>query len=148
MKRFPAIQLAFSLPRIHEAPDKFTPPCPVDDPMLIRLYCVLRLAFPTADLVLSTREPPELRDRLARICITRLSAGSSTAPGGYDDDGRNQPERQQFPVSDHRSPQKLRSLYGEPATMFPGNREGRGAWRVNGTRHAHESRATHQFCLL
>ena len=107
LERFPAVQLAFSLPRIHEAPDAFTPPCPVDDAMLIRLYCVLRLAFPTADLVLSTREPPELRDRLASTCITRMSAGSSTSPGGYDDHESDYPDRQQFPVSDHRSPAEV-----------------------------------------
>ena len=29
-------------------------------------------------------EAAELRDRLARICITQISAGSSTTPGGYE----------------------------------------------------------------
>jgi|GEM_PF-253483 len=82
-QRFPDRILAFSLPRIHEAPAGFRIPFPVSDEQLIRMYCVLRVAFPEAELVLSTREPAWLRNRLARICITQMSAGSSTAPGGY-----------------------------------------------------------------
>lgn len=100
--RFPAVRLALGLPRLHEAPAGFEPPCRVDDETFLRLYCALRLAFPVADLVLSTREPPALRDRLARICITRMSAGSSTAPGGYTEGEAEPCGGQQFPVSDHR----------------------------------------------
>ncbi len=107
LDRFPHVKLAFSLPRIHEAPDGFAPPQPVDDTTFIRLYCALRLAFPSAGLVLSTREPPSLRDRLARICITQMSAGSCTSPGGYDAAPTDQAERWQFPVADHRSPAEV-----------------------------------------
>lgn len=82
-ERFPDRVLAFSLPRIHDAPNSFRPPYPVSDEQLVRFYCVLRTIFPQAELVLSTREPAQLRNRLARICITQMSAGSSTAPGGY-----------------------------------------------------------------
>jgi 2-iminoacetate synthase ThiH len=85
----------------HEAPGEFEIPYPVSDDQLIRLYSVLRLAFPEAELVLSTREPVELRNRLAKICITQLSAGSSTAPGGYQASGEAVGE--QFPVIDDRS---------------------------------------------
>ena len=105
--RFPNARLAFSLPRIREAPDDFETPCPVDDELFVRLYCVLRLAFPDADLVLSTREPVPLRNRLAKICITQMSAGSRTAPGGYEDAGADCPNRQQFPVADQRSPAEV-----------------------------------------
>lgn len=101
--RFPACALAFSLPRIHEAPQGFVPPFSVDDETFVRMYCALRLAFPQAELVLSTREMPELRGRLARICITQMSAGSSTAPGGYHEQTCGTPGGEQFPVADHRS---------------------------------------------
>jgi len=97
-ERFPHVRLAFSLPRIHEAPDGFRTPYTIDDDTFVRLYCLLRLAFPDANLVLSTRERPALRERLAKICITQLSAGSSTAPGGYG----HEPTDGQFPVHDHR----------------------------------------------
>jgi 2-iminoacetate synthase len=109
--RFPDRTLAFSLPRIHRAPEGFQPPFTVSDEELIRCYCALRIAFPRAILVLSTREPAELRDRLAKICITQMSAGSSTAPGGYrvQEPGRTAAPipvdaGEQFPVCDHREP--------------------------------------------
>ncbi len=105
--RYPGVSFAFSLPRIHEAPDGFEVPYPVDDETFIRLYFALRLAFPTADLVLSTREQPALRNHLAGICITQMSAGSSTSPGGYGDTEHDPRQRQQFPVCDHRTPDQV-----------------------------------------
>jgi 2-iminoacetate synthase len=109
-ERFPDRTLAFSLPRIHEAPEGFQLPYPVPDELLVRLYCGLRIAFPEAELVLSTREVPALRDRLAGICITQMSAGSSTAPGGYQPRGE---AGEQFPVSDHRAPAEVAALLAE-----------------------------------
>lgn len=106
--RFPDRTLAFSLPRIHEVPEGFEIPYPVSDEDLIRFYCALRIAFPKAFLVLSTRERAELRNTLAKICITQMSAGSSTAPGGYAADGTaTAGSDEQFPVSDHRSPAEV-----------------------------------------
>ncbi|MBN2292193.1 MAG: radical SAM protein [Pirellulales bacterium] len=98
-REFPDRTLAFSLPRIHSAPRGFEVPYAVDDDLFVRLYCTLRLAFPRAELVLSTRESRSLRDRLAKICITQMSAGSSTSPGGYG----QPPSDEQFPITDHRS---------------------------------------------
>lgn len=115
-RRFPTMKFAFSLPRIHDAPEGFSPPWPVDDETFIRMFCALRIAFPTAELVLSTREHASLRDRLAPVCITQLSAGSSTAPGGYEDGAGDgpaesaQPMRRwagQFAVADRRSPAEV-----------------------------------------
>jgi 2-iminoacetate synthase len=100
--RFPDRRLAFSLPRIHEAPDGFRVRFPVDDETFVRMYCALRIAFPRAELVLSTREPETLRNRLAAVCITQLSAGSCTAPGGYADASARR-AGEQFPVCDQRS---------------------------------------------
>jgi 2-iminoacetate synthase len=54
-----------------------------------------------------------LRSRLARICITQLSAGSSTVPGGYDA-CRSSDADGQFPVCDRRSPAEVAAeLEGE-----------------------------------
>ena len=107
LDRFPHLQLAFSLPRIHEAPGGFEIPFPVDDETFLRLYCALRLVFPSAELVLSTREPPSLRGRLALACITQISAGSSTAPGGYGRQPEESHRGEQFPVCDSRSPAEV-----------------------------------------
>jgi 2-iminoacetate synthase len=103
LTRFPHVNIAFSLPRLREAPHPFVPPCPVDDETFLRLYCGLRLSFPKAELVLSTREPPQLRDRLANICITQMSAESCTAPGGYGSHDSAIANSSQFPVHDRRS---------------------------------------------
>lgn len=104
-ERFPDRRIAFSLPRIHEGPEGFQIPYPVNDETLIRLYCGLRHAMPGAELVLSTREMPQLRDLLAATCITQLSAGSSTVPGGYDEMGTHFGDEHdgQFRVVDRRS---------------------------------------------
>jgi 2-iminoacetate synthase len=106
-ERFPEKRLAFSLPRIHEAPPSFRVSYPVPDDLFMRMYCALRLAFPRAELVLSTREAPELRNRLAQICITQMSAGSSTVPGGYLEEDSAAELGQQFPVHDPRSPAEV-----------------------------------------
>ncbi|HID74413.1 MAG TPA: radical SAM protein [Planctomycetaceae bacterium] len=106
-RRFPDRTLAFSLPRIYEAPQGFKPPYQVDDETFVRLYCVLRIAFPQAELVLSTREPAALRNQLAAICITQMSAGSCTVPGGYGDASPESRSGQQFPVADHRPPAEV-----------------------------------------
>jgi len=110
-QRYPQGTLAFSLPRIHQAPEGFQMRYPCTDDQLIRLYCSLRIAFPRAELVLSTREPAALRNRLARICITQMSAGSSTAPGGYQN--QEQAAGEQFPVIDHRSPASVADWLGK-----------------------------------
>jgi len=63
------------------------------------MILALRLCFADAGMVLSTREPAPLRDRLVHLGITRMSAGSRTSPGGYSG-GDAVP---QFEVADHRS---------------------------------------------
>ncbi|MCY2991635.1 MAG: radical SAM protein [Planctomycetota bacterium] len=103
--RFPDRTLAFGLPRIHETPPGFQVAYPVADADFVRMYCLLRIAFPRAELVLSTREPVALRNRLAKICITQMSAGSSTAPGGYQRGAEGLGE--QFPVVDQRTPAEV-----------------------------------------
>ncbi len=107
LQRFPDLKLSLSLPRIHDAPAGFQAPYRVDDETFIRFYCALRLAIPHANLVLSTREPAHLRNRLARSCITQMSAGSSTSPGGYQEHERDGTSREQFPVVDQRSPDEV-----------------------------------------
>jgi len=107
MDRFPKRTFAFSLPRIHDAPAGFRAPFTVDDDTFVRMYCALRIAFPPAELVLSTREEPALRNRLATICITQMSAGSCTAPGGYEESEGAARAGEQFPVCDRRSPAEV-----------------------------------------
>ncbi|MCA9260094.1 MAG: radical SAM protein [Planctomycetales bacterium] len=110
-ERYAERRLAFSLPRIHEAPAGFVVRHRISDEFLVRSYCVLRLAFPTAQLVLSTRESASLRSRLGRICVTQMSAGSSTTPGGYGNDSLTSVA--QFPITDQRSPAEVANALAE-----------------------------------
>jgi 2-iminoacetate synthase len=55
---------------------------------MVQLVCAFRLMFPDVGLVLSTREPPKLRDGLIPLGITLMSAGSHTEPGGYTGAGQ------------------------------------------------------------
>jgi 2-iminoacetate synthase len=88
--------------------------------------------FPDVGLVLSTREPAELRDGLIPLGITLMSAGSHTEPGGYTGAGQeklHQTERgrmiqvqasvrsgattaatEQFKIADSRSPGEIADL--------------------------------------
>lgn len=53
------------------------------DKILVRLIAVFRILFPQVGVVLSTREPAPLRDALAPLGVTHMSAGARTEPGGY-----------------------------------------------------------------
>lgn len=80
-------QITVSLPRLKPAAGDFQPTHPLSDRDLIQLVCALRMTFPHIGIVLSTREPANLRDVLAGIGITMMSAGSHTEPGGYTGQG-------------------------------------------------------------
>src|SRR5207247_5408072 len=55
---------------------------------LVQLVCAFRLLLPDVGLVLSTREPAQLRNGLIPLGITLMSAGSHTEPGGYTGAGK------------------------------------------------------------
>jgi 2-iminoacetate synthase len=81
-------QLTIALPRLRPCAGQFEPLTQMGDRELAQLVCALRLVFPDAGLVLSTREPARLRDGLIPLGITQISAGSHTEPGGYTGAGR------------------------------------------------------------
>jgi 2-iminoacetate synthase len=76
------------LPRLRPHAGEFQPLTQISDRQLVQLVCALRLTFPDAGIVLSTREPARLRDGLFPIGITHISAGSHTEPGGYTGAGK------------------------------------------------------------
>ena len=103
-KRFWRSQVTIGFPRIRPAAGGYAPNVDVSDRQLTQLICALRLLLPDVGLVLSTRESAALRNSLLPLGITQMSAGSSTAPGGYASDDR---EGEQFAISDHRSPEQF-----------------------------------------
>jgi 2-iminoacetate synthase len=110
MQRFWRTQVTISFPRLRPAEGGFTPRSIVSDRQLTQLICALRLLLPDAGLILSTRESAELRDNLLPLGITQMSAGSCTAPGGYEGD---EGDGEQFAISDHRTPEQIRAILAE-----------------------------------
>ncbi len=53
------------------------------DKQFVRLIAVFRLLFPQVGIVVSTRESAPLRDAIATLGVTHMSAGAKTEPGGY-----------------------------------------------------------------
>ncbi|MDJ0764147.1 MAG: 2-iminoacetate synthase ThiH [Myxococcota bacterium] len=96
--------IALGMPRLKQVPNDFSIPYPMDDRSLVHVIAALRAFLPDAGLVLSTREPPALRDKLVPLGITQVSAGSKTEPGGYAAPGA---ATDQFEVSDHRTPAEV-----------------------------------------
>ena len=82
-------QLTVSLPRLRPCAGEFEPLTHFDDRALVQTICALRLFLPDLGIVLSTREPANLRDRLIPLGITTMSAGSHTEPGGYTGAGND-----------------------------------------------------------
>src|SRR2546423_9023401 len=86
-------QITVSLPRLRPAAGEFHPPFSMTDRELAQLICAFRIAFPEVGIVLSTRERATLRDALAPLGVTMMSAGSHTEPGGYTHQGTDELHR-------------------------------------------------------
>jgi 2-iminoacetate synthase len=106
MRRYWQSRVSFSFPRLRPACGVSSSEFPhlLTDKHLVQMMLALRLCFSDSGIVLSTREPAPLRDRLMGLTVTRISAGSRTSPGGYTDPQAN---TGQFDVSDSRSPAEV-----------------------------------------
>lgn len=76
-------QFTVAFPRLRPAAGGFKPLTEFPDRALVQTICAFRIVFPEVGIVLSTREPVALRDALAPLGVTMMSAGSHTEPGGY-----------------------------------------------------------------
>ncbi len=108
MHQFWQTQLSVSLPRLREATGVSEIP-EVKDREFVRYLLALRLFLPDAVLTLSTRESPDFRDRMANLCVTQMSAGSKTDPGGYQVSDAENRAAEQFSIDDERSIGEMRS---------------------------------------
>jgi len=123
-------QITVSLPRLRPAAGGFRPLFSMSDRELAQLTCALRISFPQVGIVLSTRERASLRDALASLGVTMMSAGSHTEPGGYThrgtehlhrtvrgriippefQDGEDRLATGQFEISDDRPPERIATI--------------------------------------
>jgi len=95
-----------SVPRLEpalNAPAAIAPPHPVSDDEFKKLVAVLRLAVPYTGMILSTREPAQLRNEVFNLGISQISAGSRTNPGGYRQGDSNDFRAAQFNLGDTRT---------------------------------------------
>jgi len=99
-RTFPETEVSISTPRMRPQGGDFLPPVAVSDTDLVQYILAFRLFMPRAGITISTRERPELRDRLPALGVTRLSAGVSTAVGGRT---RGEATPPQFEIADGRS---------------------------------------------
>ena len=95
-----------SFPRLRPAcgviPDDET--WDVSDEDFKRLVAILRLAIPYTGLILTAREPAELRREVMEFGVSQIDAGSRIEIGGYTEAGDAQiMEREQFSLGDIRS---------------------------------------------
>ncbi|MCX8497178.1 MAG: 2-iminoacetate synthase ThiH [Akkermansiaceae bacterium] len=99
------------------------------DKAFVRLITVFRLLFPQVGIVVSTREPAPLRDAIATLGVTHMSAGAKTEPGGYTGAGSDdlhltvkgrrvelqtksgcEKATEQFQIHDTRSPAEVAAM--------------------------------------
>ena len=108
-----------SIPRIEPAegaPAAMAVPKALSDREFRLVVATLRLALPYTGIILSTREPEELRNELFRYGISQISAGSRTNPGAYDDSASGAKAGEaggQFQLGDHRSLEEVVSKLAE-----------------------------------
>ncbi|MFP4543795.1 MAG: [FeFe] hydrogenase H-cluster radical SAM maturase HydG [Candidatus Kapaibacterium sp.] len=93
----PRIKPAENAPMTHNIPHR------VSDTNFKKLVAVLRLSVPYTGMILSTREPAQLRTELFELGISQISAGSKTKPGGYKQAMLEPAGRGQFDLNDCRS---------------------------------------------
>ena len=84
----------------------FQPNCVMSDRELAQATFAMRLFDHDVDISYSTREPAHIRDNMAGLGVTTMSAQSSTEPGGY----YSYPQTlEQFHVSDERTAHEVAS---------------------------------------
>jgi 2-iminoacetate synthase len=101
-RHYPGVEYSLSFPRFRPVKGAdFPGSARVDDKTFIKIICLTRALFPRVGINLSTREDARLRDHALELGVTRISAGSNTAVGGYTQLAK---ERQdpQFDVEDTR----------------------------------------------
>jgi 2-iminoacetate synthase len=108
-RRYPGVEYSLSFPRFQPIKGENFTNASVDDITFIKILCLTRLVFPRVGINLSTRETPQLRDNILELGITRMSAGSNTAVGGYTQ-LKKQEQDPQFDIEDTRSVDDIVSL--------------------------------------
>lgn len=98
---------SISLPRLRPAAGCPPPNVVVTDREFVQLITAYRIHSEAVEISLSTRESPQFRDRLLKLGITSMSAGSKTEPGGYT---MEETTLEQFEIDDDRTPMEVAAM--------------------------------------
>ena len=115
-KKYWKTKYSVNFPRMRPAENGgFQPNVIMNDRELAQLTFAMRIFDHDVDISYSTREPAQIRDNMAGLGVTTMSAESKTEPGGY----YTYPQAlEQFHVSDERTAVEvehaLKSLGREP----------------------------------
>ena len=115
-KHYWRTKYSVNFPRMRPAQNEgFQPNCFMTDRELAQATFAMRIFDHDVDISYSTREPAFIRDNMATLGVTTMSAESKVNPGGY----HTYPQAlEQFTVSDERTAkvinQRLRELGREP----------------------------------
>ncbi|MDK2886482.1 MAG: 2-iminoacetate synthase [Thermosipho sp. (in: thermotogales)] len=105
-ERFGVGPHTISFPRIEPAvgtPIAQRPPYQVNDEDFKKLVAILRLSVPYTGLILTAREPVELRREVLKLGVSQIDAGSSIGVGSYSETDPEVIKKSQFILGDTRS---------------------------------------------
>jgi len=76
----------------------------VTDEQFKRLVAILRLSVPYTGMILTAREPPEIRREVIQFGVSQIDAGTRVELAGYTEKDKEQKkDREQFEIGDMRS---------------------------------------------
>jgi len=107
---FPGVEYSLSFPRLRKIKGRAFALSNIDDTTLIKIICLTRTLFPRVGINLSTRESSAFRDHTLELGITRISAGSNTAVGGYNLFKTSEAQEPQFDIEDQRPVREIIEL--------------------------------------
>ena len=113
-KKYPHAEIAFSCPRLCPIiNNEKINPMDVHEAQLLQVVAAYRLFMPFASITVSTRECARVRDNMAYIAATKISAGVSTAIGEHVEEVEDKGDAQ-FEISDTRS---VKEVYDSLVSM-------------------------------
>ena len=95
-----------SFPRIQNASElNIDKTYMMSDDEFTRLVAILRLAVPYTGMILTAREPVQIRKEVMEFGVSQIDGGTNIQMGGYSEDNANKQDldSEQFEISDTRS---------------------------------------------
>jgi len=105
-ERFGVGPHTISFPRIEPAVGSdisYNPPHRVSDGDFKKIVAIIRLAVPYTGMILTAREPAELRKEVLRMGVSQIDGGSSIGIGSYSQNDPEKIKKSQFILGDNRT---------------------------------------------